>query len=419
MDENGESRVGFQEILKYCMKGGKMRGRNYFGLLIMVLFAFVAILAPTTANSEDAIGYGTDPFGNRWEVTSEAGQACSIEDNKGNPYAGIEFKYIAKSLDLDAGETSVIQANVDYTICEPMFTKTAPDNRKVKLRDCDPNSPFRCDDPTKDVVTFEVIDITTNSDTMYEFKFCAENASVKNATVQLKTPLGNVIVPGSTSQGAALGPGCCSNVQRITEATLSLPNFGYGWIFSPIYDPPSEGSVVLSFDVCSGDINSPPRDAVTPLEYESIPGGFFCLGDETSFDARTCSLIQTYGPEPFGSILATTTNLYVGFGSSSWRGPGVDSHPEIDPDVECSVEASGHSPTSLTYADDVQIELDWCGNLQGDTNGVFVWHCEANERGRRDDATCGIILSGNGVFSGSCYIWKYGRWLRYPDSFCR
>jgi hypothetical protein len=389
-----------------------MRRGKYLGLLAMLLFAFVVMLAPTTASSQDATGVGTDEYGNRWEVTSTAGGECEYYDNKGNAYPGIEFKYQAKHL--DDFEGSVIQSNVDFPICDPAITKTAPSNNQVKIRDCDPNAPFRCDDPNKDVITFDSITYDAANDE-YEFKVCIEKASIQKATIQLKTQLGNVLVPGdATENNVVLGPGCCSNVARITEATLSLGTTD-GWMFDP---EDSKGSVFLSFDVCSGDMNAKPRDVdANYYEYTQIPGGFLCLGDVTSYNSRTCDLINQYGPEPLGALFITTKNIYVGYGSSTWRGPAVDTYPDLlETYLECT-PADAYSPTVLTYGD-ATIDLDWCGNLINPET-EYLWFCEADARMHRDDSTCGLVLTGTGTFRGTCYIYKNGAWRRYPDSYCQ
>jgi hypothetical protein len=416
MDENGESRVGFQESLKYRTEGGMMRERKYFGLLVMLLFAFVALLAPTTANSEiqtleTVTGTGTDQNDKTWTVMSTVKDACDLyTDKKGNAIQGIWFEYIVTP-PVDYLSASIQQANVDFKVCEPAFSLTYPQNRSIKIRDYDPNFPEI--DLFSDLVTLDSLKSEPNLQT--KFDYCVDPATFQNATLTLQTEFGYVIVP-------SLGPDCCSNVQRITEATLSLPegticdqngNPGNCWLF----DPYSQGSVDLSFDACSGDINAVPEDHDSGYIYQLIPGGgYICQGDLTSYDRNKCDLIQVYGPEPLGSTIITTSHIYVGYAASVWRGPIVDDYPSIITLVDC-VEADAYSPTSLTYGD-ATIELDWCGNLQ-ENEDASLWFCEGAANGNRDASTCTRILTATGNMTGTCYIWKNGAWRRYPDRYCR
>jgi hypothetical protein len=416
MDENEDSRVGFQEIPKYCMKGGMMRGRNYFGLLVMLLFAFVTLFAPTRAKGSETItGTGVDDFLNQWTVISTATEG-GCEDNKENPLPGTLYSYDVSVKDSSGNDLvpipNVIQFSVDHDICPNDWDLTYP-TRSTKDLLCDPNTKFRCDDPQKGVIA--VSSLKADPDNHYRVSYCVEGGTPKIATGQLQTETGNVLIYPS------LSPGCCTESHNLSSRIINTPNdppepFIFGGNFT--------GNIEIHYNQCSGNVTGV-EDAVTNESYgDPICGPFYVgKGSEDSYIRNSMNLVTKAGPEDGAVFIAG--NIYVSYGTCYWKGPTVtttDSYQRV-PFAQCTDPApdsfqaydgviytwyDGTTLCDVTLEDEHDLPLaitDYNSDLSiVDTTNVG-WVCEPNIS--RD--TCSVVYHTPqlfNLFSGSwgCFL---------------
>jgi hypothetical protein len=355
MDENGESRVGFQEILKYCMKGGKMRGRNYFGLLIMLLFAIVTLLVPEGAMATDiACPDGLGGFQTHYSNPSgPLGTFCVepilLADTSALCGSATCYRFLYE-IRSQVVEESLSQANL--TIPAAKFCTISilsPTERSVKIREYEPSTGFSFVDTNTDVITWDSLKLDPSDKENIDVYLTQTGSGPQ--VMELKTETGQQYVDVE-------GPICCSVTQVPTAITFNTRAFGHGFD-GPTFD--------ITYDACTGEPNT---SALTPPEgdWESLDdGAFVCDGEpgDTGDRCRPWNKIKKLGPKQGSALFTVNINdpnefaYFYGFGNKIFK---LLIQPSGDPPVSCD---SGSAPQDIyetvTFDDLIRVEFNSCG----------------------------------------------------------
>jgi len=413
MDENGDPGVGLQESPKYRIKGGMMRGRNYFGLLVILLFGSFTLLA-STASAQEMIG--TDPT-NQWSVKVTANDDTCGQDRSGNTIRCTKFFY-----DIIKHPVGVFpnQANARIPICEQGsgFYIVTPTDRSVKIRDCDPNSGFVCDDLFADAITWDALKEAPSN--QFDFSVAVSPASIEKTTVALVTEFGNILVP-------TLGPGCCSKTQVTTQINNVIGSNSTGPILTVDSGVCSFEPTSVSYDSGSGPITAVP-----------LPGLAHCNDRAGVVDRTSCVKITKLGPESGLYVLSRlpgcTIGTCPGYAYYGWGNKIYQFNAMVPSDVDI-ISSCYPSIRNVPWKGSVVVDEsyefvpDGCGNgsiyLWTKTNGrgaliagpnipnTPIWLVPYDSAGKLILSQASVVVSGSAegvVFFNGCQLIG-GRWV--------
>jgi hypothetical protein len=420
MDENGESRVGFQEILKYCMKGGKMRGRKYFGLLIMLLFAFVTLFAPTGAEGTTyGPTYGTDDNGNTWAVTAIVDLAGTCgPDKRGNSFPCSTFQWDIAPPAETGGNVIRAVVNVPAGGCLQILE---PSENAVKIDDCDTSTKHLCEPyiAELDALIFNSLKGTADPWDHTMIAVYMAPSSIRDTTLLLVTDWGYVYVPTK-------GPDCCGDATQSQSSVLYNAPSDFSFIY-PNNDPTgASGNIAVQYAVCDeNDLGTPVDPGPDPDEpYTKFDVLYFCRGSTDSYNRNTCVEAQIAGPDY--AFIAYAKHVIFGHGDQFWYGPAVT--PPSDWQTRALFEGCTTPDSFTCYSGDVcawKKDGDVCDVTQEDApvtsvsqyyfnNSIvfpddWAWICQ----NRISQSTCSVIYWSdftmiNRFSWGSAYKWPWG-----------
>jgi hypothetical protein len=312
-----------------------MRGK-YFGLLVMLMFAFVVLLAPEGATATPCPDVGFGGFQTYYidsSGTKTDGTFC-VKAAPGIPIvssSGYEFSYDLLSL----FDESLSQANLlipSEVFCE--ISKQGREPRSVKIREYEPSTGFSLTDPNTNVITWDSLKLDPSN--QENINVYTTLAGAGPSVMELKTGTGLQYVQID-------GPVCCATTQIPTE--ISLTPFAFGYSDGPSFD--------ITYDSCTGEANDP--DGFTLL----VDGAFVCDG-ETGNNCRPWIQVKKLGPRSGAALF--TQNIFTGnfvsffgFGNKIYQSGDVGT-PTVDGCISDSNEYE-----SVIFDNRIKVIFNSCG----------------------------------------------------------